>query len=68
MGLIMELWKLTIDVRLSIQRLPLEELLDSQRERHKQKNCKDDSINAIVSGGLTRSSDETSVMEAERRG
>lgn len=38
------------------------------RERHKQKPCEADSINALHRDGQARSSDETAVMAAERRG
>lgn len=39
-----------------------------KRERHKQKPCKADSIDASHRDGQARSSDETAVMAAERRG
>jgi len=38
------------------------------RERHKQKTCKADSIEALHRGGQTRSSVEAAVMAVERRG
>ena len=38
------------------------------RERHKQRTCEADSIEALPRGGQARSSDEAAVMAAERRG
>lgn len=38
------------------------------RERHKQKSCKAESINASHRGGQVRISVEVTVMVAERRG
>lgn len=38
------------------------------RERHKQKTCKADSIDASHRGGQARSSEEVTVMVMERRG
>ena len=38
------------------------------RERHKQKPCEADSIDALHRGGQARSSDEAAVMAVERRG
>jgi RNA-directed DNA polymerase len=38
------------------------------REKHKQKPCEADSIDALHRGGQARSSDEAAVMAAERRG
>jgi len=37
------------------------------RERHKVRTTEAESINAVFSGGLGRSSKEASVMEVERR-
>ena len=37
------------------------------REKHKMKPIEVDSIDAVFSGGFGRSSDESSVMEVERR-
>ena len=37
------------------------------RERHKQRTCEADSIEALPRGGQARSSDEAVVMAAERR-
>ena len=38
------------------------------RERHKQRTCEADSIEALPRGGQARSSEEAVVMAAERRG
>jgi len=38
------------------------------RERHKQRSCKADSIDALHRDGQARSSDEAAVMAVERRG
>jgi hypothetical protein len=38
------------------------------RERHKQRPCEADSIDALHRGGQARSSDEVAVMAVERRG
>lgn len=38
------------------------------RERHKQKSCEADSINALHRGGQACSSNEVAVMVMERRG
>jgi len=38
------------------------------RERHKQRNCEADSIDALHRGGRARSSVEAAVIAAERRG
>lgn len=38
------------------------------RKKFKQRTCKNESTDALHRDRLTRSSDETSVMEAERRG
>ena len=38
------------------------------RERHKQKTCKAESINALHRDGQARSSEEAAVMAVERRG
>ena len=38
-----------------------------QREMHKQRTCKADSINALCRGGQIRSSAEVTVMVMERR-
>jgi hypothetical protein len=38
------------------------------RERYKQRPCKTNSIEAFLRGGQARSSDEATVMVAERRG
>ena len=37
------------------------------REKHKMRPIEADSIDAVFSGGFGRSSDESSVMEVERR-
>ncbi len=38
------------------------------RERHKQRTCEADSIEALPRGGQARSSDEAAVMAAESEG
>ena len=38
------------------------------REKHKQKPCKAESIDALHRDGQARSSDEAAVMAVERRG
>ena len=41
---------------------------DKQREKHKLRTSEAESTDAVHSCGLSRSSDEPSVMEVERRG
>ena len=57
---------LYIDASLSLK-LPHDGFADKQREKHKLRTSEAKSTDAVHSCGLSRSSDEVSVMGMERR-